>query len=364
MQELVACVVGLSNNEKDLFGTKPGVGKSCLCFRFAYPGYDRYIDTHPSLLALHEFENPVINSAQFLYWGSPERAFSTKGGDVKVRFHLLEQTVFYQDVTCSPFNSLTKPGNVDRYKKRIVGSIDSAGKLSYFSRDDIGMSDRYTKFQYPSHLTKQTRGYVVVFDVSLSGKELELQCVRFEPILEYLCKSKKKPIMVATKRDCYKVMSLEKAYELAKKYKVPLVETSARDSLNVEEVFRLLVRHVLSKGTHGMSDKAKGYDEAAKHSLFQRGSAKRAFQSYVKKKCQDCDDRLSSVQRSEEYKECSFLLGAYEAGRIFAQNAMELFNVKVDSYAGVKENIEMREEFLLDFVDREDFKPFKSELNV
>lgn len=363
MQEMVACVVGLSNNEKELFGTRPGIGKSCLCFRFAYPGYDSYVDTHPSLLALHEFEHSVINNSHFLYWGSPAKEFPVKGSKVRVRFHILEHTVFYQDITCHPFNSLTKPDNIDRYKKRIIGSIESSSKLSYYSRDDIDTSSQYTKFQYPSNLTKQPRGYIVAFDVSLSGNEFEMQCNRVEPILEYLCKSKKKLVLAVTKRDCYKVMSLEKAYELHKKFRIPLVETSANDDLNIAEAFHVLAKQVLIKSFQNTSDKVQGYDDAAKLKLLKRGIAKRAFSSYVRKKCKNCDDRLSSVQISEEYKECAFWLGAYQAGRIFALNALELHNVKVDSYAGVLGEPSLRQEFLEDYVDgRDDLAPFRIDL--
>lgn len=367
MQELVVCVVGLSNNQKEPFATRPGVGKSCLCFRFAYPGYDRYIDTHPSLFALHEFENPVINNVHFLYWGSPEKSYVIKGGDVKLRFHILENTVFYQDVTSHPFNSLTCPDSVKHYVKRITGSIESPGKHSYYSRDDICLnaSRSYTKFQYPSNLTKQLRGYLVVFDVSLSGDDLEMQCKRVEPVIEYLYKTKKKLVIAATKRDCYKLMALEKAQELHKKYRIPLIEVSANDNLNVEEAFRVLAKLVLMKKAPGLSDNVQRYEDAAKYNLLRRGSAKRSFMSYVKKKCINCDDRLGTVEASEEYKDCAFWIGAHQTGHIFVQNALELYNIKVDSYAGVHEDPVMRQEFLEDYVDtRYDMRRYKSELRV
>lgn len=365
MHELVVCVVGLSNNEKESFGTHPGIGKSCLCFRFAYPGYDNYIEDHPSLFALHEFENPVINSTHFLYWGSPAKEFAIRGGEVKVRFHLLEHTVFYQDITSRPFHGLTHPDNVDAYKKRIVGSIESSGKLSFHARDDIFSTDRYTKFQYPSNLTKVARGYVVAFDVSLAESELEMQCKRVEPILEHLCKTKKKVVMAATKRDCHKLMSLQKARELHRRFKVPLVETSASDNLNVEEVFRVLTKQALGKKVNSLSDRVIGYDEAASHSLIQRGMAKRGFLSYVRKRCRDCDDRLASVQSTPEFQECASTLGSYQAGRIFAQNALELYNLKVDRYAGVSEDHSLRQEFLEDFIEgRADLAPYRSELRM
>lgn len=364
MQELVVCVVGLSMNQKEPFGTRPGVGKSCLCFRFAYPGIDNYVDNHPSLLALHEFENPVINNAHFLYWGSPVKAYTAKGSEVEVRFHLLEHTVFYQDITSHPFNSLTRPDVVDQYMRRIVGSVESPGKHSYYSRDDITMTDRYTKFQYPSNLTKLARGYVVVFDASLTAGDLEMQCKRVEPVIEYLCKGQKKLVLAVTKRDSHKLMSLEKAHELQRKFHIPLVETSASDNLNIEEVFRILARRVLTKKLHGLSDQVTRYDEAARQNLIQRGSARRSFQSFLKKKVSNCDDHLSSVQSTEEYKECRRWIGTQQTDLIFVQNSLELYNTKVDTYAGAMEDTVIRREFLEDFVySRSDFGKFRAELN-
>ena len=365
MQNLVACVVGLSNNTKEQFATRPGIGKSCLCFRFAYPGYDKYIDAHPSILALHEFESPVINSAHFLYWGSPLKEFPVKGGEVKVRYHLLEHTVFYQDVTSYPFNPMVRPDDMNYYIKRITGSIESPGKHSYYTRDDIGPSDRYTKFQYPVHLTKQVRGYVVAFDVSLTDEDMDMQCSRVMPILDYLCKKKRPVVLAATKKDTYKIMSMQKAQEIQRKFHIPLVETSANENLNVDEVFRVLAKLVLGKKVHGLSDQVQSYDEAAKNSLHQRGSAKRSLKSYLEKKCTMYIERLDSIQKTEEYKECSLLIGDFQAGYLFVQNQLRLYNEKVDTFDGVAADPMMRQEFLEDFVEsRSDFKPYKKELRL
>lgn len=366
-QELVACVVGLSNNSKEPFGTRPGVGKSCLCFRFSYPGHDNYIKCHPSLLALHEFENPVVNHNHFIYWGSPLKAFPVKGGEVRVRFHVIEQTVFYQDITSLPFNIITCPDNLDHYCRRIGGPIESPGKHSYYSRDDIVSTENYVKLQYPQNMTRVARGYVVAFDVSLMGEDFDMQCKRAEHVLNYLSKQKKKFVIAATKRDACKSQTpgLEKVYELQKKYHTIVVETSAHDDLNVNEVFRILAHRLLSKKIQGLSDKVQHYNEAAQQKLLQRGSAKRSFLSFVKKRIQDCDERLPSVQSTEEYKECAMWIGAQQTGRIFAQNAIELYNVKIDRYAGIQENVEMRQEFLEDFVDqRSDLTPYKMDLRL
>jgi GTPase SAR1 family protein len=361
--DFVACVVGLSNNPKESFGTRPGVGKSCLCFRFSYPGFDRYIDSHPSVLALHEFTSPVINNTHFLYWGSPTKVYQSKGGEIRVRYHILEQTVFYQDITSRPFNALTHPDEVNYYLKRIVGSIESSGKHSYYSRDEIESSETYKKLQYPPNMSKQMRGYIVVFDISLPETELEMQLKRVMPILEFFTKTKRRFVIAATKRDSYKIMSLEKLRELHRKFHVPLIETSARENLNVDEVFRMLAKQVLGKRAQGLTDQVQSYDEAARFNLHSRGAAKRAFLSYLKKYITNCDDRLDSVTISDQYKKCAELIGKYSVDSLFVHHQLGLYNVRVDSYAGVMDDTDLRREFLEGFVDsRHDLRPFATEL--
>ena len=115
--EFVACVVGLSRGSNEPFSTHSGVGKSCLCYRFVYPGFDDYVDDHQSILALHEFESSAINWDHFLYWGSVFKHFPIKGSKSSshaiIQVHVIEQTVFYQDETSQPFP------NCGNYRKRI-----------------------------------------------------------------------------------------------------------------------------------------------------------------------------------------------------------------------------------------------------
>lgn len=283
-----------------------------------------------------------------------------------MQYHLLEQTVLYQDVTSYPFNPMVRPDDINYYIKRIAGSIESPGKHSYYTRDDIGPSDRYTKFQYPVHLTKQARGYVVVFDVSLTDKDMDMQCKRVIPILEYLCKMKKKPVVLAaTKRDAYKIMSMEKARDIQRKFHIPLVETSASENLNVDEVFRVLAKLVLGKKVHRLSDQVVSYDEAARYSLHQRGAAKRSLKLYLEKKCTMYIERLDSIQRTEEYKECAHLIGDFQACYLFVQNQFRLYDEKVDTFDGVEADPMIRQEFLEDFLEsRSDFKAYKKELRL
>ena len=349
----VACVVGLSLEHGESFGRRTGTGKSCLCYRFVHPGFDDYINNHQSLYALHEFESRVINNDHFLYWGSPVKTFPTTDPvrTVELRVHVLEHSVFYQDVTCQPFTIITKPDRPDFYIKRITGAIESPGKLSYRSRDEVSTPEDYNAEQYPSGISKVSRGFLVVVDVSQKSDLFEKQLKRAEKVLEYLTKHKRKNVIVATKRDTAFTPSLEKVYELKKKYHTHVVEASAEQNLNVSECFRVLA-YKLFKNSYKLSSHVQTYPDAARRNLTNKGTARRLFKSFLKKRILDPDERLSAIAQNEEYKECVELIGKYETDHLFAKHVLEVYNDKVDLFAGVKENPEMREEFLEDFVER------------
>jgi len=217
---LVVCVLGLSREKGEKFSQKRGIGKSCLCYRFMHPGHDDYIDEHSSLLALHEFENPVINSVHFLYWGSTTKRYSIHGGlkEQRIQFHVIEHTVFYQDVTSHPFKTLTKPDSLEYYIRRATTHIESPGKISYKSRDTISLRHEYVWQTYPSGISGLPRGFIVVIDVSQNGTDFAKQIVRAERIMEYLLKHRRKFVIVATKRDVFNPASMSRVQHLKKKY--------------------------------------------------------------------------------------------------------------------------------------------------
>ena len=260
--EFVVCVVGLSRTQGENFIEQQGIGKSCLCCRFVHPDFDDYTDQHQSLLALHEFTNPVINNVHFLYWGSIDRSLPTKTAEktVPVRFHIIEQTVFYQDETSQPFSSGAQPDSIDQYAKRITGSIECPGKVSYKSRNDIEIQSG-PKQQYPARLSRVQRGFMVVVDVSLKGDDFTKQLRRVEKILEHLMKQKQKYIIVVTKRDECDVESLEQAHKLKRKYRTQLIETSASKNINVRDSFRLIAWKALHKKAQGLSDSVPDYED-------------------------------------------------------------------------------------------------------
>ena len=349
--ELLACVVGLSRGRGENFTKHMGIGKSCLCYRFMYPGFDDYVDDHQSLLALHEFENAVYNNVHFLYWGSVVKRFPMKTSEkyTQIQFHVVEQTVFYQDVTSQPFTIITKPDSLDHYIKRITGPIESPGKVSYKSRNDTDYSQRQ---QYPSGLSRLPRGFMVVLDVSLAENEFEVQCKRAEQVLEHLMKNKSKYIIVATKRDNYDFASLEHAHELESKYCTQLIETSANGNLNVHDAFRLLACKTLHKKLHGLGDNIPTYEDAAHAIVVAKHRVKHNFQTFLSQCITDSNQNLATLDGNKLYRECKLLIGKFETNQLFAAHVLQLHNKKISSYAGVLENPDMRQEFLEEFVDQ------------
>lgn len=350
----LACVVGLSLEHGEPFGRKEGIGKSCLCHRFTHPGFDNFIANHQSLFALHEFEGRVINNDHFLYWGSPVKDFpSTDPAKlVRLRVHIVEHTVCYQDITCQPFTIITKPDNPDQYVKRIIGPIESPGKLSYQTRDDIAFPDQCKVEVYPPGMTKIPRGFLLVIDVSQTGENFTKQIKRAEKALDYLTKHKRKNVIVAAKRDIHIERSLEQVYELKKKYRTHVVEASAEKNLNIQECFRVLGQKLFKGTIKNLSSQVQTYHEAAHISLAKKGSARRSFISFLKKRITDPDERLYRIESNQEYRECAHLVGKFDTDKMFAEHILEVYNDLVDTYAGVKENPDMRQEFLEEFVEQ------------
>ena len=338
--EFVACVVGLSRGPEESFSSHQGIGKSCLCYRFLYPGMDEYEDDHQSILALHEFESYVINNDHFLYWGSIVKHFPVKGSKslhAAVRVHVIEQTVFYQDETSRPFK------NSERYIKRLLGPLDSPGKVSYKSRNSIDLSSEAQ--QFPSKLSKVPRGFMVVLDVSLYGSEFNAHLQRTEQLLDYLAKHKQKFIIVATKRDDSNQTSLRYAHELRRKYRTILIETSASGNKNIRDAFRLAASKVIKKPAE-ISDSVTSFEEANHRSLIARGHVKQAFQAYLKKQVTDPEYDVQSLCEVPEYIECKKLTGGFDTGWLFATHIMEVYNAAYSS----SNTTDTRQEYLENFV--------------
>ena len=334
--EFVACVVGLSRGDGEPFSSYSGTGKSCLCYRFIYPGVDKYVDNHESILALHEFESQPINRDHFLYWGSVFKHFPVKSSSkyTIIQVHVIEHTVFYQDETSQPFP------NCGNYRKRIIGSLESPGKVSYKSRDELDGSSGTQ--QYPSKkLNKVPKGYMVIIDVSQIGTAFDAQLQRAEQTLDYLAKHKQKFIIVASKHDDSNPNSLRCAQDLRKKYHTILVETSASGNINIRDAFRLLAHKVLKKSD--ISDSINSFADSQQNALKVRSHAKRAFREFLEEQVVDPIEQLSDLYGHNEFRECKRLAGKFDTGWLFATHILQLYNEEYSSKEDADRAVTRRE---------------------
>ena len=368
--ELVISVLGLSRNQGEPYERREGLGKSCLCYRFMHPDYDDYLADHPSILALHEFESSVINNSHFLYWGSTVKVYPGKGGGESRRsrahFHLVEHTVFYQDVTSTPFGAggggRNDLSSFSRYIETALDrkALDNPGKLSYKSRDMICLTDEYESQRYPLGIRKMPRGFIVVVDASKKGRVFDSHLQQTEAIVRKLANSRMKFVVVATKYDRLDPGSLDKLARVLRHYGSPtLMMASANAGVNVENVFRVLAAKVLR--SCNISDTVCSYEEAAKATLLERGEAFRVLHSYMQKYVKLSEEPISSVATKEGYRQCATVVGKFETDKAVAEFLLTKRNKEIESYEGVPENPELRQEFLEEFLDdREDFPLYKT----
>jgi DNA-binding NarL/FixJ family response regulator len=302
------------------------------------------MDKHQSILALHEFESSPINRDHFLYWGSVFKHFPVKGSSKSgqtlytiIQVHVIEHTVFYQDETSKPFP------NCGNYRKRIIGSLESPGKVSYKSQDELDVSSGTQ--QYPSKkLSKVPKGYVVVIDVSQIGTAFDAQLQRAEQTLDYLAKHKLKFIIVASKCDDSNPNSLKCVQDLKRKYHTILVETSASGNVNVRDAFRLLAHKVLKKSD--ISDNINSFVESQQNALKARSYAKRAFQEFLEEQVVDPTEQLHGLCEHSEFRECNRLTGKFDTGWLFATHILQLYNEEYSNKEDADRAAVTRKEYL------------------
>lgn len=237
-------VVGLSGTEKEKGCL--GVGKSCLCNRFVRPQADEYNRDHISVLSQTDFSGPIVNNEHWLYWGETRKA--TEEG-FELTFSVIEQTEFVDDACFQPFRS----GKMEPYYKRVAATkLSSAEKLMYVCKNQLGVEKEYEQ-HYLQDGRFNVDGFVCVFDVSeIQGREIGRQIELTAHILGTLLKTKKPVILATTKNDEVYPPYMREAEKLVNRREfkglIPLVETSAHDSVNVDLAFWACVQRDWAKG--------------------------------------------------------------------------------------------------------------------
>lgn len=342
-------VVGLIAHGTTYQNSAAGVGKSCLCSRFKYSGVDEYVSDHPSLLALHEFESQVISTEPFIYWGPRTITHTRAGKDITVKYEVVEHTVFYHDETSEPFPLLRKLTNPQQYAKKVSQPPESSQKISYYARDAIGFADKYICLPYPANSSKLARGFLLAVDVSSKGSQFEFQLAAVETIVSELRKNN--PLVIAaTKRDIACQASLYRLMEWASKNKIIVVETSAKENVNVEDAFRLVAAKVLGRKVK-INDSFFDYASGSGYLLSTRSQAKKELKSYLKEFVLSSSVTIDKFEKIEAYQNSLKILGKFVTDEIMGSHLLVVRNKEVGEYPGVEDNPDMRLEMLEDYIE-------------
>lgn len=290
-------VVGLSGVEKDK--GHAGVGKSCFCNRFMRPHAEDYNIDHISVLSQTDFSGRVVNNDHFLYWGD---VIKTSEEGVDYQFSVIEQTEFIDDASFQPF----KGGKMEPYVKRCAATkLTSAEKLMYICKNQLGIEKEYEQKVLPEGKIS-IDGFVCLFDVSVvPSRSIEKQVEFVSAILNNLIKTKKPIVFVTTKNDDANDIYVREAHKLIQRneYKnnIPVVESSAHDSVNIDIGFMLLAQ---------MADKTKIrskvpiYTEAALARKEIMDAASDAFMRLIRVHVTDCHAMWSqTVKKLNSHKE-------------------------------------------------------------
>ena len=348
----VVSVVGYVAHGKTYIDSTRGTGKSCLCCRFTHPAMDDYIDDHPSLLALHEFESKVVSTENFLYWGPKQLEYSSSKGKkgAKVTVQVVEHTLFYHDETSKVFPRFKNIQNVDYYAKQALVAPDSSRKISYYSRDSIGFPDRYKCLPYPSNVNRIPRGFVIATDVSVKMPQFEEHFTAAQQIAYRMFKDTKQPfIIAATKRDMADPVSLQRLHDWASKKKITVIETSAKENINVRLVFSHIAGKILKAAK--LPDAIISYTDAVGISLSEATKKKTKFKQFLVKNVRSSSTMLSTIEERPEYHEAVEMFGKFGADEMYARYLLETKDREIRGYPGVLDNPDMRMEMLEQFID-------------
>eukprot|EP01138_Halocafeteria_seosinensis_P012044 gb/GECG01012309.1/.p1 GENE.gb/GECG01012309.1/~~gb/GECG01012309.1/.p1 ORF type:complete len:203 (+),score=32.10 gb/GECG01012309.1/:1-609(+) len=107
---------------------------------------------------------------------------------------------------------------------------------------DTAGQDEFTRI--PSEASVGIHGYLLVYDVTSKPSFDKVQHIR-ESLIERIGAESVPAVLVANKNDMDKRrVSYEQGCELAKKWKYPFMETSARNADNIEQIFVTLLQEI------------------------------------------------------------------------------------------------------------------------
>ncbi|KAF7259324.1 hypothetical protein EG68_03412 [Paragonimus skrjabini miyazakii] len=227
----------------------PNAGKSCICNRFALPHPDFYRQEHLSVLSAADYESEVVNCDNWLYWGCVSRQVD----DFTVNFRIIEQTEFLNDSTFQPFVSGRRFSDapLDYVQRSSVVRLSSKHKLRYICKEQLGQENIYEKEYFPSG-DIEVNGFILVYDNNTHSRKLPnarnvvQRQIKLYEFLALLVKLKKPIVLAISKCEASPQEPCEDLSLILQKYsefrRIPLIETSAHQNVNIEQTFLTLVK--------------------------------------------------------------------------------------------------------------------------
>ena len=359
-------------------GVLDGVGKSCLCNRFVRS--EAYSEDHQqdcSEISQEEWTtNPVFNSDHFVYWGAANKHLPDK---TRVRFQVVEQTEFYK-APAAPSSSEEEEEYIhyrsrrrSRERKKESTAEENDGRLSphsvqedyvarasaiHFRSQNAGKmayrlkatetavrmtsgpvrsaTQLFPNEEFSSKKNMGVYGFICVFDPTLEGDYMQRQLNFLSQLLPALVKTKRKVVIACVKCDAVEDHAIRfgsKLSSYALKKTIPFFEVSARDSVNVNDVFfSLISAPKKSKNGHNNTNNNStgytGYREIMDSRKGDVNRAKDAFRKYLKLTVTDFssnwNDTLPLLKMDRSYQSIKQLAGS-EADEIL----LKLFQLRL-----------------------------------
>ena len=326
-------------------GILDGVGKSCLCNRFVRS--EAYSEDHQqdsSELSHKEWTgNGVFNGDHFVYWGAANKHLPDK---TRVRFQVVEQTEFYKAPKParrsgseeSSSSSSSEDEGIDGRRRRRRRRRRRAKEDEAALQDDSRLTPHAAQEDYISrasaiHFRSQKAGkmayrlkaideavrrssgpvraatqlfpneefggkksigifgFVCVFDPTLEGDYMQRQLNFLSELLPVLTKTKRKVVIACVKCDAVEDHAIRFGSKLstyALKKTIPFFEVSAKDSVNIDDVFFSLIGAAKKgKNSHRGSTGYLGYREIMDSRKGDLNRAKDAFRKSLQVKVTD-----------------------------------------------------------------------------
>ena len=157
-------------------------------------------------------------------------------------------------------------------------------------------------------------------------------------------------MVAATKRDIASQDSLARLIEWAGKQKLTIIETSAKENINISDAFRLVASKVLAKKVK-LSDHYMDYATASGELLVARTHTKKELKEYLKTFVHSSSISLTSLEKATAYQNALSLLGKFASDEIVSCHLLVMRNQEINKFSGVEDNPDMRLEMLEEYIE-------------